>query len=538
VAGAGRVHDDHDHQLTALVGMSSQYRVVRTSAGVGVALALVSGACSGGGDKAGGDDRTAPVVLTLASNQAFLPGQLAQFPADVDRLSGGTVRIEFKGNWRVDQPDQEMGLITDVQAGQADLAWVGSRVFDEVGVTSLQPLVAPFLIDSYDLEGKVFDSGLPQQMLQGLDAIGLTGVGILPGPMRRLTGVTHPFAKHTDFDGAVMGTSGGQLAEDTFTAVGATPQLVSVGTPLDGLDGLDFQLNAILDNRYFEHASYVTGNIDLWPRPLVVFANAARFAQLPVRQQQVIRDALAGEVGSALDASRREDEKAGPGLCTAGMTVVEAPFGDVSSLHGAVSSLMRKLTADPGLKASVDAIQALKTQLNAPAESLTCPSSSTTPRPSPPTPLDGVYEMTDTEADITAVGEFVVPENWGSWVRVFDRGRFATTQENPGLACTWAYGTYIVNSDRVELLVLDGGTATPTKATNKPGEDFVYGWSLYRDELTLTVVPGKESPPGDTAKPWHRLDVAPTLAALNQHCPPPDKALWSPANASSTTTTA
>ena len=477
------------------------------------------------------------MVLTFAANQGHLPDQLAQFPADVERLSGGAVKIDFKGDWRADQPDQEKGLITDVQAGQADLAWVGSRAFDEVGVTSLQPLVAPFLIDSYDLEGKVFESGLPAQMLQGLDAIGLTGVGILPGPMRRLMGVSHPFTKHNDFVGAVMGTSGGQLAQDTFTALGATPKIVPIRPPLDGLDGLDFQLDAVRDGRYDQQASYFTGNVDLWPRPLAVFANAARFAGLPARQQQVIRDALASEVGPALAASRHADELAGPGLCSTEMTVVAAPYGDVSSLHGAVLPVLRKLENDPSLKASLDAIEALKTQLNAPPETLTCPSSSTTPKPSPATPLDGVYEMSANEEELRASGDFVIVENWGDFVYAFDRGRFALSQENPGLACTWQYGTYIVNGDQVELTYVDGGGVTPNNGANKPGEDMFYRWSLYRDELTFGWVPGKESPVGITVKPWHRLDVAPTLAALNQHCPPPDKALWPASDAPTTTTT-
>ena len=35
---------------------------------------------------------------------------------------------------------------------------------------------------------------------------------------------------------------------------------------------------------------------------------------------------------------------------------------------------------------------------------------------------------------------------------------------------------------------------------NYPGEFFVFGWSLYRDVLTLTAVPGETSPPSMVAK--------------------------------------
>ena len=53
----------------------------------------------------------------------------------------------------------QAGTLEDVKTGKVDMAWVGARAFDTVGVTSFQALVAPLLIDSYDLEAKVFNEG-------------------------------------------------------------------------------------------------------------------------------------------------------------------------------------------------------------------------------------------------------------------------------------------------------------------------------------------------------------------------------------------
>ena len=52
-------------------------------------------------------------------------------------------------------------MIEDVQAGKVDMGWVGARAFDAVGVTSFQALVAPFLVDSYELQDRVFQAGIP-----------------------------------------------------------------------------------------------------------------------------------------------------------------------------------------------------------------------------------------------------------------------------------------------------------------------------------------------------------------------------------------
>ena len=116
------------------------------------------------------------------------------------------------------------------------------------------------------------------------------------------------------------------------------------------------------------------------------------------------------------------------------------------------------------------------------------------------------------------------PENWGRWTYVFDQGRFAITQENRD-ACTWGYGTFAVDGNRMSWTFTDGGGIAPTGAQNKPGEFFVFGFSAYRDTLTVTPVKGEISPLGFRAKPWRRLATTPTRRFLSKRCPPPAAAL-------------
>jgi hypothetical protein len=60
---------------------------------------------------------------------------------------------------------------------------------------------------------------------------------------------------------------------------------------------------------------------------------------------------------------------------------------------------------------------------------------------------NGVYQVTTSPAD-SSFDPDPVPENYGAWTYVFDRGRFVVTQEDEQ-ACTWGYGTYVVEGDRV-----------------------------------------------------------------------------------------
>ena len=100
-----------------------------------------------------------------------------------------------------------------------------------------------------------------------------------------------------------------------------------------------------------------------------------------------------------------------------------------------------------------------------------------------------MYQVTTTAEELReADGSQPVAENYGAWTYVFDQGRFAFTQENED-AGTWRYGTYAVKGDRLEWSIIDGGSIASSDSANKPGEAFVFGWSLYRDTLTLTAVP-------------------------------------------------
>ena len=118
----------------------------------------------------------------------------------------------------------------------------------------------------------------------------------------------------------------------------------------------------------------------------------------------------------------------------------------------------------------------------------------------------------------------VIPPTAAFPARSRSRGRFANTQEN-GKACTWAYGGFAVHGNRMSWTFTDGGGIAPTGATSRPGEHFVFGFSAYRDTLTITPVKGERSPLPFRAKPWRRLATTPTRRYFSERCPPPNAAL-------------
>jgi TRAP-type transport system periplasmic protein len=288
--------------------MSIDRSVTKVIAGLAACGLLLAGCGEVDAGRAGSETRDEPRVLTFAQpNDGEPPEQLLRWAEDVERLSAGTMTIEFQNAWRLGEVEYEAGTLSDVGAGEVDLAWIGARAFDTVGVESFQALVAPMLVDSHDLQAAVFEAGIPEQMLDGVDELDVVGVGVLPGPMRKLLGKDHSFVATDDFAGTVIGLQASGVAEQTFTALGATPTRLASGADISEVDGYEQQLASIWGNHYELEADFITANLNLWPRPLVLVAGTDAFESLDADQQGVLREASANAIPGALEASREED---------------------------------------------------------------------------------------------------------------------------------------------------------------------------------------------------------------------------------------
>jgi TRAP-type transport system periplasmic protein len=488
-------------------------------------MAVLAGCGSSGFNKAGDSQQRRPVVLTLANSNGN-SGELDGFANNVWRLSGGTMRIAIKYNWRSGQVKPETGLIGDVRAGKADLGIVGSRAWDSAGVTSFQALGAPLLIDSYALQDRVLRSPMTGQMLAGLRPLGLAGIGVLPGPLRKPLGITRPLLKPADYAGLTIGTQQSLIADATMRALGATPVWLAVGGPVSGFGAIEQHISSIQSNQYDRAGKYLTANVNLWPRPLVLFATGKTWAALTPAQRRILTQAVTADLAAQTKFVRGGERTDTATLCRRGrLRFLDATPAGLAALRRAVQPVYAQLERDPQTRRYIRQIQALRQGLPAEAAPGCAPATRPTGMAGR---LDGVYRFTDTAAELRAApgttpGD-MMPENYGAWTLVLDRGHFAITQEDQP-ACTWGYGTFTIKEDRIEWLFTNGGGIAPNNAYNKPGEDFIYGWSLYRGVLTLSPVKDAISPSNFRVKPWTRISTTPSARFLSKRCPPPAGAL-------------
>lgn len=201
------------------------------------ATASIAGCLGDGSDRVGGERPAETRVLTMLD--PFSSGQeVAAFGDEVARLSHGALRIRVV-HGRDAGPDFEASTVREMRRGRADLAFAASRAWDEFGVDRLRALHAPLLIDSYELQERVLESELVDAMLEELQLLGLVGIGILPGPIRRPLGAAHRLAAPRDFKGLTIGTQQSRVADLTMRALGAVGQPLQASvSSLAGLDGI------------------------------------------------------------------------------------------------------------------------------------------------------------------------------------------------------------------------------------------------------------------------------------------------------------
>ena len=344
----------------------------RQAAAAVALLALLLAGCTAR-DRAGGQADEEVVTLTFAQAGNDVPEQLRAFADEIDNVSDGTLQIKFENAWRMGEADFETGTIQDVQAGKVDMAWVGARAFDQVGLTAFQPLLAPLLIDSHELQSAVFEEGIPDEMMAALKQLDVVGVGVLPGPLRKLLSKGDPLTAPESLHGLGVGIQASDVAERTFASLGAASVELPSSAEIGEVDAYEQQVASIWGNHYEEDgATSVVGNLNLWPRPLVIFVGHDAYSALTDDQRAVLHGAAGMAVAPSLEASRAEDQEPVESLCLAGIEFPEASASELAAWRDAVAPVYDAISSGAQNKAWLARIEQLKAHTGAEPDAASC----------------------------------------------------------------------------------------------------------------------------------------------------------------------
>jgi TRAP-type C4-dicarboxylate transport system substrate-binding protein len=466
-------------------------------AAFGATLVFFAAACAGGeGDKAGGVQQARPLVLTLESEDDLSLTGAPEFAAAVDRLSDGSMRIDIVPAGRSTEIEWEKGVVEDIRGGKAQLGIVDARVWDTIGVTSFQAILAPFLVDSLALERRVLESPLATRMLAGVEQAGVVGIALLPGPLRHPFGISHPLIGPGDYRGATIGVRPAGLMRMALRALGARSRVYVPGV-LTGFDGAESNPKAI-DYNSWEGA--LTSNVVLWPKPYTIAMNRDAFDGLTSKQQQILRDAGREALGPELEEVARDSSEALSTACARGaITLVSASAADLAALREAVQPVYEELESDPETKERIAEITEMRSHEPAAASALTrCRRAPG--KANAGATLEGRWKQTFTRDDLIAMG---VPEKLArtapaivNAIAVFANGRYTAIANGRVVV----RGKYTVSGD-VMSLVFDA----PVPAGYIAGNVYRHRWSVYRETLTFSRFPDSDADFVLLISPWTRI---------------------------------
>ncbi len=479
-------------------------------------LATVSALAAGCGgsatlDRTGKPVRDKPVVLTLADHENGTL-DVQNWIREVQRRSGGTIRIKFRRGWRANDPDYDRGTIADVRAGHIDIAKIAARSWDEVGVQSFRALVAPMLIDSYALEQRVLTSDLPAEMISAVAKQDLVGLAVLPGLLRKPLGISRVLLGPRGFDGAMIGIRPGGVASKTFAALGAKAVVYAPGDPaaVSRLDGAELDVDVIAGNAYDRGSRALTANVNLWPRTVTLAMNRRSFDALSEKQKEALTSAAHAVVAPTVKAFGQLDTQTTQVLCKRGLKLVTATDSDLRALRNALRPVYGNLERDAQTKTAIAEIQGLKSGLgaggaptvsrcggiaSAPAGQSSPTAGQSSPTAGQSSPIDGTYRSNVTRAQLLANPKFEQgednPGNYGRFTLTVASGRFQWRGSAEGIP---EGGTATVRGDRVTL--------RPTYPLDATDQVFVYRWTRYRGVLAFTKV--TQGPTFLVVHPWRQ----------------------------------
>jgi TRAP-type C4-dicarboxylate transport system substrate-binding protein len=338
---------------------------------VGVVAVLGLAACGGDDDSSADTSSASSAEITLRLGYvttADHPYGVAvnQFIKDVGTASGGKIAIEGLPNYQ----GGDVPLLRDVRGGAVEMASVSSAVWGTQGVTSFDALQALGLITRLDLEREVITGPIGAQMLEATSAVGLKGLAIHEGGLRKPVGAKKPLPSPAAFKGLTIRTPESSVLETGIKGLGADPTAIPVGDIYAALrdgtvDGMEANLGLIQTLKLYEVAKYVTANVTLWPFPTVLVMNQDKFDSLSADQQQIITDSANKVPGFSIDFLSQPSELPAT-LCKEGMKFAIASDANLQSFGTASKSVIAELSKNAETKDYIDQIQALKDGLSAP----------------------------------------------------------------------------------------------------------------------------------------------------------------------------
>lgn len=300
-----------------------------------------------------GTERTIRIGFVTTAEHPY-GAALRVFARRLAAVSGGRLGAQLVPEYG---GGDDLGLLADMRAGKVDAGSVSASVWQAEGVNSFLALQMPFLITTYDAERAVLASPVAALMLRGTRRVGLEGIAIHEGGMRRPASAEGCLLAPDDWTGTRMRSVQSGLLAQSIRALGADPvsmPLSDVGEALTTgrLDAIEANLGLVATLGYVDVLRCMAANVTLWPFPTVLAMNDAVWSSLTPTQKGWVRSAARVLPTASLDIVGRSAARTARELCREGggfFFFATATPAELRALRVAVQPVYDRYTAMDGV---------------------------------------------------------------------------------------------------------------------------------------------------------------------------------------------
>lgn len=440
------------------------------------------------------------------------------FVQAVERLSKDRLKVVIDADsYTSSDPAQEARVVQGLRDGRGDLGFITARNWASDGDPGFQAVMTPFALTTLGATVRLSTGPVAGTLLNGLEARGVVGLGLVAGEPRQLLS-TRPLFGPT-LQGARIRIVDNSQTAALITALGGVPVPGIKALPLrDALKsgtvvGAETSPLYALNNSYNTVAHHLTG-YGLFPKLSTLVATRTAWQRLSHDDQQILRQAAADTVQEAARDLPGRLTKELDTLCRSGVVVDVLPSDDLTALVAAADaatpaddrvararSMLQTLPgAGPQALAATPPLSCRLAHTAAESSTLTKAVQGTTDfiHRGGSTIPPGVYTVTLTAAEFHAAGNYGPDFNRDvTYTQTFrPDGTFLGTQEPDYPDQGPVAGRYAVTGDTV--------TFTLDPATGLGRE--VVRWSYFEGQLSFQIVNVQDTTSVllYTAHPWRR----------------------------------
>lgn len=277
---------------------------------------------SGGTSSSGGETRTFKIAHVVQESHVWNV-TAEKFGEELKALSDGRFDIQI-------HPASTLGteadMVQQLETGAIDFGFM-TNAYMSTRQDSLNAWFMPYLFSNLEEAVAMRGTEPVQQMLDELSSQGLVGLDFMFAGNRHVL-MTDGFAESPeDLKGKKIRIIGSPAMQSYWEKVGAGPTampLPEVYTSLQTgvIDGIDIDLDALVTEKYYENAKYLTLTNQM-TFPTVIVMSKQVYDSLSPEDQEIVKTAMKNAVDWGVQEAIKREESNLQALKDAGVEVLE-----------------------------------------------------------------------------------------------------------------------------------------------------------------------------------------------------------------------